>query len=388
MSASNRIRYTLLAASTLTVLSGTAVAPAMPAIADHFSDHPDVSLLVRLILTSPAISIVLFSPLVGRTIDDFGRRKLYLASFVLYAVAGTAGFYLDSIYAIIASRVVLGLAVTGIMTTTTALIGDYFVGDERIRLLGAQGAFMAAGGMVYLVLAGLLSDLSWRLPFLVYLLSLVILPLAFLNVPEPEVEKHTDNVPHGVLKIPVARILYATCVVYVSIYYLMPVLIPFHMDEQLNTSNTAVGGVLAASTMFSTLAGAMYARFRSRLNVQAMFAMSFGIVGTGFIVYGLASSLPVFLAGAIITGFGAGFAFPNMSLWITEAAPDRIRGRAIGGLTMSIFLGTFVSAFVAEPLVTIAGGNGGAFLGASSIVFGLSLTYLIASVLTRRVALS
>jgi MFS family permease len=51
---------------------------------------------------------------------------------VLYALAGGAGFVLDSLLAIIVSRAFLGVAVGGITVGATALITDYYPAISRI----------------------------------------------------------------------------------------------------------------------------------------------------------------------------------------------------------------------------------------------------------------
>jgi MFS family permease len=51
------------------------------------------------------------------------------------------------------------------MTTATTLIADYYEGERRSAVMGQQAAFMGFGGVVFLVLGGVLADLSWRAPF-------------------------------------------------------------------------------------------------------------------------------------------------------------------------------------------------------------------------------
>ena len=64
--------------------------------------------------------------------------------------------------ALLASRAFLGVFLAGIMTSVTALVGDYFVGEERNRVAGLQGAFMSLGTLTFVVIAGLLAEIHWR----------------------------------------------------------------------------------------------------------------------------------------------------------------------------------------------------------------------------------
>ena len=59
------IKLTLLLASSLTVMSGALVSPALPAIQASFAgDVERVELLTRMILTLPALGIVVGAPLI------------------------------------------------------------------------------------------------------------------------------------------------------------------------------------------------------------------------------------------------------------------------------------------------------------------------------------
>ncbi|HYE00627.1 MAG TPA: MFS transporter, partial [Alphaproteobacteria bacterium] len=226
-----RRTLTLLAISSLTVMSGATIAPSLPALKAHFADTPGVELLSRLVLTVPALAIALCAPLAGAVIDRFGRRPVLLAMLVVYALAGASGLLLDSLGAILAGRAALGVAVASLMTAATALAGDYFQGAERERFLGRQAAFMGAGGVVFLVGGGLLADLHWRGPFAIYALSLLLIPavIATLTPPAAQPAGAGDAPPPS---MPWGRMaaVYATAALGMVAFYMIPVQLPFYIQ--------------------------------------------------------------------------------------------------------------------------------------------------------------
>jgi MFS family permease len=159
-STSTTVKATLLLASTLTVMAGATISPALPAIQAHFTGTGNAALLVRLVLTMPALFIAPTAPLAGGVADRAECKPLLVGSTVLYAIAGGSGFVLDSLLAIIVGRAALGVAVGGITVGATALITDYYVGEQRDSVLGLQGSFSQFGGVLFLPLGGVLADVG------------------------------------------------------------------------------------------------------------------------------------------------------------------------------------------------------------------------------------
>ena len=157
----------------------------------HFTDVADSEFWVRLVLTIPALFIVIGSPIAGQLVDKIGRKPLLLVSAVLYGFAGSSGFVLNSIFTILIGRAFLGLAVAGVMVSATTLIADYFQCDKRANFMGLQAAFMGLGGVLFLSVGGFIADLNWRFPFLIYLFAWLLIPGVLFTLYEPA--KHKAN---------------------------------------------------------------------------------------------------------------------------------------------------------------------------------------------------
>ena len=99
---------------------------------------------------------------------------------------------------------------------------------------------MAGGGAVFLVLGGVLSDVDWRYPFLVYTSGFLILLLAVFVLFEPQ-----RNVPTPVskneLKFHFFRFLpiYLFSFYAMSMFYVMPTQIPHFITHNLNKSGNS-----------------------------------------------------------------------------------------------------------------------------------------------------
>ncbi len=354
---------TLLVSATLTVMAGAAIAPSLPALRAHFAGTDHIDLLVRLVLSLPALAIALASPPIGLLIDRKGRVPVLRVSLVLYALAGASGLVVDSLWALLAGRLLLGIAVAGILTSSTALIADAYDGRQRARFLGIQGSFMGFGGVVFLSLGGILADQGWRWPFAVYLLSLLVLPGAIRGLhdgPPPARDPGTSPVADRVPWAPLARI-YAVTFLGMVVFYLIPTQIPFLLELLSGTGASTAGLAIAFSALVSASVSLLYGRVSRRIGFPTIAAVSLALLGAGFVVVGEAESTAGVVAGLGVCGLGTGLIMPNGAQWLITTVPASLRGRSLGAMNTAIFLGQFVSPLMVHLFLS-DGGPSHAFL--------------------------
>lgn len=366
-------RGTVLAAAGLTLMAAAIIAPSLPAMAEEFAASPGADVLVRLALTVTSLAIAISAPLSGLVADRWGRRPLLVGALLLYAASGTAGLLVSDLNPLLVTRVLLGLAVGGIMTAVSAIITDWFDGPRRAAFLGRQQAAASLGGVVLLPVAGLLAAVSWRAPFWLYALAIVIVPFALLTLPRgtrggAPVGSHAAV--SGVAPRTGRRVagIYLVALLATLAFFMAPTQLPFLLATA--GAGPAVAGAAIAGGMLSSVAGAVaFPMVRRRLSPTAITVVSLASLGVGWVVVGAAGGV-VFLimVGLLIGGVGVGLAVPNLNLRLAELAAPHLRGRILSGLVAGIFLGQFLSPLVLQPLIHSAG-IAGAFLWS-----GLALT--------------
>jgi MFS family permease len=247
----------------------------------------------------------------------------------------------------------------GVMTGATTLLADYFRGPARDRVMGEQGAFMGLGGVVFLLAAGELAEVSWRLPFLMYGLGLPVVVAGWFCVREPEVEPEPIEVaagdehrPAGKVRLPWGLILgiYAAGLVGHLAFYFVPVKLDFLIHQQFQGTPRLSGIAIAVITMSSALTALGYGSLQRRASHLTILAATFGLLGAGYVGMGLASSYVVLLLGLTVAGAGLGILIPNLNIWLVGRTPADKRGRLLGGVSMAVFLGQFLSPFISTPL--------------------------------------
>ncbi|MDH6589042.1 MFS family permease [Streptomyces sp. SAI-133] len=374
----HRLRVTLLmAGSCLPILGAVLIAPVLPKMQDHFASVPGAKALVPLALTVPALAVALLAPFAGVIVDRLGRKRLLIASTLLYAVFGTAPLWLESLGAIIASRALVGVTEAAIMTCCTTLIGDYYSGRRRVKYLALQTMCASASATVFFVLGGAVGSAGWRVPFWVYAVSLVLAPLMASALPGTAGRVAADVRPAGARRAFPWRQLAGICALTffgAMVFYTVPVEMSYLLDD-LGVANSGVIGLATAVASAATVAGAV-AFARLKRAPEPMLPAVFAVCAAGFGVMCLAGNAPLLVIGAVINCVGTGMLLPALLTSAMSRLAFEDRGRGTGLWTAAFFGGEFVC-----PLVLLAGESAAGSLAGAVGVLGVA-SLLVAAGLT------
>jgi MFS family permease len=372
-----------MAGSCLPVLGAVLLAPVLPRMRDHFEGVAGHAALVPLVLTVPALSLALLAPFAGVIVDRIGRKRLLVVATVLYALFGTVPLWLDSLYGIVVSRVLVGVAEAAIMTACTTLIGDYYSGRARDRYLALQTMCASASATVFFVLGGALGAAGWRAPFWLYAVGLLLAPAMARVLPAPRTPaaKEQSGTEPAPRPFPVRRMA-GICVLTVFgavVFYTVPVEMSFLLDDLGVDSTGAIGAATAVASAATVLGSVVFTRLADR--PRRRLPLIFLLCAAGLLLMGLADNVPLLVLGAVVNCVGTGLLLPSLLTLAMSRLDFADRGRGTGLWTSAFFLGEF-----ACPLVLLGGEGALGSLASAVGLLGL-VTVLIAGVLvplTRR----
>lgn len=361
----------LMAGSCLPVMAAVLIAPVLPRIQAHYAQLPNVQVLVPVMLTIPALVLGLMAPFAGALVDRLGRKPLLLAGLLLYGLAGTAPLWLESLHAIIASRALVGLAEAAVMTCCTTLVGDYWDGSRRERLLTLQTVFSSLAATAFFFIGGSLGEMGWHMPFWLYTVGFLLwLPCVWLLWEPVRSQAAADASVSSMGPFPVALVttICAVTLLAAVAFYLVPVHLGFLLDGMGEQSPQRIGQAMGISSVAVVLGASTYAAL-SRLGVARQLSLAFVLLAAGDLWLAQAGSASgtyaSVVAAASLSSLGGGMVIPTLVNWMMRSVSFAQRGRGTGAFMASFFIGQFIC-----PLVVIGLGaaSGSGLLGAIHIL--------------------
>jgi MFS family permease len=338
----------ILFTSSLTIMVGTAIAPSLTEI----SKNLNFSFSPGWLITLPSLGVVLFSSIVGKLINKIGTFKLLCLGLIPYAIFGFLGGYITNSYVLIADRILLGPAAVAIQVALTTYIADYFKGKERMKLIAWQGMAIELGGVVFLSIGGVLGDLNWRYPFLIYLIAFVCFMLVVLFLPKKEVVKVKENdlinedaAALKKQKTEVKLIFWGSLAAMV-LFFVSFVRLPQFLPDSFGYSDSYVGYFMASISLIAVVSASQMPKVVGKLTSYKTVVFGFIFFMLGYICFAFAASIILLALGALFVGIGFGFTIPLLNHMMVEVSTSKTQGKNLGLYSMGVFAGQFISTFI------------------------------------------
>ena len=331
------------------------VIPILPLYAEEFGPSP---VTFGLLMASFSIMQFVFSPILGRLSDRFGRRPVLLISllgsavgYVLFGIAGSLGM-------LFASRIIDGIS-GGNISTAQAVIADITGPEDRAKGMGLIGAAFGLGFILGPAIGGVLVSIApWMPGAAAATASLIAFLLVFTRLPETldpearhEARRHPLNLQSLARALSLPLIGFCLVLIFLTIFAFANFETTFAQYAKLRfafTTSTiawlfAYAGLLGAVVQ-GGLVGRLSKRFGEGRLIVAGTLLSF--LALGFLPS--APSLGPLLAILAVLALGQGIAHPSLSALTSKLVrPDEIGG--VMGVYQSISsLARIVGPFWAE----------------------------------------
>jgi MFS family permease len=350
--------YLLVAASVVGPMDTPLISPSLPG-AQAVLGLTDAE--VGLFITALALPGIVTAPLIGMAADRYGRTRLLAGCLVVYGLAGGLVPFAGGFYRILALRFLQGVVGSSILAALAmALIGDLYDGTARNAAMGVLGATITFAVAVYPSIGGLLADVDWRLPFLLYFASAVVGLAVWIGLPEPAQPASPMGVQYlraAVAAVPTRRalLLYGTAIwSFLLLFGAVLTVVPLILDGY-DFSAGAIGLLISSTLLVTAAVSSINAALARRVSTGGLLAAGVLSYGIGLVGAGLAPT-PLLLAVALLAfGLGHGLVFPTLATAISGLADSRYRAGVMSLRTSMLMAGQAVGPWLFPQLGAVTG---------------------------------
>lgn len=339
------LAVSILSLSLLTVMAGAAVAPALNIIGAYFSDADP--LFVQMIISVPAIFIVITNFFFSRLCELFNSRVLTLAGLLFYTAGGCLAGVFNNIFALLITRAFVGIGVGIIMPLSTGLLAYYFLPEQQEKLMGYSSAMNQLGGVIATLLSGMLAGISWRASFLVYLLGLISIILCLLFLPSDKISQ-----AHSSEKIKVTAVFKSNYTYIIAMFLLMTIFFIYPANFAMETiaegiiPQKYIAVIMAAMDFIAFAGGLSFVSAKKILKSKTKFLAPLLFLA-GYLLL-LINNVFGILAGSALIGFANGAGIP----FIISEASSRAGKSAVTTVMPLISASLYLAQFLCPVIMS------------------------------------
>lgn len=348
--------------SALTSLPGLAVSPILGDLTKIFPSATDLD--IQMLTSLPSLLIIPFILLGGTLTERVDFVRVLQVGLWLFAVSGILYLLSDKMWQLIAVSALLGVGSGLIIPLSTGLISRYFVGTYRVKQFGLSSAITNFTLVIATAVTGYLAEVSWHLPFLVYLLPLISIllvrnlkahesaPVVATSPQEKEAVVESAGIDVGGSKHGIhIKHLIQLMVFYGLVTYIVLVVIfnlPFLMENQHFSSGNS-GLMISLFFLAITAPGFFLSKiivlFKERTKAYCLLSMAVGLL-----LIWIAPSEWLIIPGCLLVGFGYGVIQPMLYEKTTHTALPSKATLALAFVMMMNYLAILLYPFIGDFL--------------------------------------
>jgi len=329
--------------------------------------------------------------LFGQVSDNIGRKRVTFPALGLAAVSALLFLFAQGTLWLYAGRLSIGLAVGILSGTGTAWLAEHFGPAHRSTATVTAATANLVGIAVGPLLGGFLAQYApapLKLPFLVYLLILLIVALAVVRPAETRPRRMHRlgqllrirprvGVPRDRLRPFIAPAV--TGFVTFALGGLYFALIPTIVTRDLHVANVAAGGLVVCElAVFAILCTLLARRLKpTTAMVSGLLCLlpAVALVATAQ----AARSMPLLVLASALGGIAMALGYRGSLEVVNTIAPDDRRAEVVSTYLIACFIGNSIPVIGVGVLSTIAGP-----LAASAVFAGVVAALSVAALAWHR----
>lgn len=348
----------------------------VPLLGSIAAEYPNAAPgLLNQTLSLPSLLMIPAIIITGYLSKYISKKYLLMLGSIIFVVSGFGSMYSPSLEALVAFRACEGIGMGIVYPLAPAIIAHIFYGEERAKLIGWTNA---CGGVFSFILgigAGYAALVDWRHAFYYYLIFVAVVIMQGLLLPAfPPEKKDAEIIQAAAASEEKPKLGYAAYLTMGAMLIFMSVamviiynLAIFIMNEGIGTPADAgmASSINTVASFFISLGFGYLFRFLKRY----VSVLGLAFMACAYFVLSAAHSMSLVYVGTICLGASMGCIFPYLMTRVAQVSPKAVKTMAVTWLSMSIYLGQWLSGYFAVWMANIVGGTTRQLFSAVGVIF-------------------
>lgn len=333
------------------------VSPLLPAIS---TDIAVSTIAAGILITAYMLPFSIFQLIFGPLADRFGKTKVILVTFSVFAVATTLCAFGAGLTDLIVFRALTGLFAASTMPVSFALISEIVPVERRQQAIGSFMGVSTLGQALSMGIGGSIAYFfDWRGVFVIYgIIAVIIAILLWFRLPAATRGKEVAHGDTPMFKpylslLSESASLRTYLIIFFEGIFLLGSFSYFGamLSARFSLSFLAIGGVMTAFGIAALIGGRVSSKLTNRIGRKPtvalglfLMALANGLIWTGFLNPVLAT------VAVFMLGFGFMTTHSNLITMATGFNPEA-RGAAMSLAPFSFMLGGAIGTQLAAPLI-------------------------------------
>jgi len=378
----DRKLHVIFGITLIAVMGVASITPALPKIAKTLNLTSGQIALMISAFTFPGVFL---TPIAGIVADRIGRKPVLIPALFIFAIAGSAIFFVHQFHYIIVLRILQGVGAAPLGSINTTLIADFYKGKQRPQAMGYNASMLSMSTASYPLIGGALAGIAWYYPFLMPLVAIPVGLFVIFGIKEPEIEKPADfkqylkDISTSILRKEVIAIFILGTLTFIILYGAFLTYVPFLLTEKFDLHSAKIGMVLSLSSITTAILATQVGRMSWKYGSLNLLKTAFFLYLVVCLLMPNINRLIVLIIPVLIFGSAQALNIPSLQTAVANLAIENQRGAFMSLNGMVIRLGQTLGPLIIGIGFSWKGLEGAYYLGAFVALLGLVLLFTLLS---------
>ncbi|HEY3425163.1 MAG TPA: MFS transporter [Negativicutes bacterium] len=315
--------------------------------------------LIQMIITIPSLMSIPVALLSGFCATYFTKKRIVQFALSVMFIGGMVPLLIHAdIEAVLASSALIGIGQGFLISISTALISEYFDGNERGTTLGFKQVASNLGIAALTIAIGYLATSAWYNAYYVYILVIPILILVSIFLPNGKLDDKIIGKGVGTQGI---KNVFTPAGIYMFLlmFFMGATLFTFYTNIAMMITEkglgdaSIVGRVSSVNSIITLIVGFVFG-FLLKLFKKYTLTTALLILSVAFFTLSFSTSLSVITLACALIGLGAGIQQISSVYYLTESVPKTAITMAISIAMALISVGVTASPIMVNTIKRVA----------------------------------